>query len=69
MAPVMTKAYRQPYASVNQATSGAAMMAPAAAPAFTNPFAKAFSFGGYHSEIALNAAMKLPGSPTPRRKR
>jgi len=43
--------------------------AAAAAPAFTSPLAKARSLGGYHSEIALNAAMKFPGSPTPSRNR
>ena len=41
------------------------MMAPTAAPAFTRPLTKARSFGGYHSDVTLLAAMKLPGSPSP----
>ena len=53
--------------SISQETSAATSeqpsVAPTAAPAFCSPLTNPFSFGGYHSEIALNPAMKFPGSP------
>ena len=53
----------------SQTISGAEMIAPTAAPALVTPFMSARSFGGNHSEVALLAAMKLPGSPMPSRTR
>ena len=45
------------------------MIAPTAAPELATPFRNARSLGGYHSDVAREAAMKLPGSPMPSRTR
>ena len=65
----MMKAARQPNCKVIQAISGVAMIAPIDTPEEKMPVGSARMVLGNHSPQALSPAGKMPGSPTPSRKR
>ena len=65
----MRNAIRHPPAIATHATSGAATIAPSAAPLLKIPAARVRSCGGNHWVTIFTAAGQLPASPTPRRKR
>ena len=62
-------AHSQPHVTVIQGTTSGVTSAPMFVPELKMPVAKARSFFGNHSAVALIAAGKLPPSPSPSRKR
>ena len=63
--PVMINAACQPHVTIIAGTARGAAIAPTFVPELKMLNAKALSFLGNHSAIALLAAGKLPDSPTP----
>ena len=69
MAPVSTKAARQPRCETIQGMSTGVTMAPTFVPALKRPVVKARSRFGNHSATVLIDAGKLPPSPRPKANR
>ena len=69
MAPVTTKAERQPKVSVTAATSGGASSAPSEVPTLKKPTAIDFSLSGNHSATAFMPAGIAAASVSPIRPR
>src|SRR5687767_6096944 len=63
--PVKINAHCQPHFSAIKGTVSGAMIAPILVPELKMPVAKALSFFGNHSAVALIAAGKLPASVIP----
>src|SRR5215207_2310094 len=64
-APVTMNAHRHPQLSAIMGTKIGVRIAPTLLPALKIPVAKARSFFGNHSAVALMAPGKLPDSPKP----
>src|SRR5688500_8601648 len=67
--PVARKAHGHPKLRVSHGTANGAVSAPTLVPALKRPAAKARSFRGNHSAIALIPAGKFAASPRPSAKR
>src|SRR5450759_5686640 len=69
MAPVTTKAPRQPAMAVIPTTRGGAIMAPRLDPLLHTPMARVRASAGTHAAVALANAGHAPASPTANRLR
>ena len=65
MAPIIINAASHPQWLAIQGTDKGAKIAPTLVPELNIPVAKALSFLGKYSAVALMAAGKLPASPNP----